>query len=67
MANDPVDEGCYVLGKKREPAREEPDPVSIPVIPIIGLDDLIEHLRSLGRDAELASMHAYRERYGVAL
>jgi len=35
MANDPVDEGCYVLGKKREPAREEPDPVSIPVIPII--------------------------------
>ena len=40
---------------------------AIPVIPIIGLDDLIEHLRSLGRDAELASMHAYRERYGVAL
>ena len=35
MANDPVDEGCYVLGKKQESAREEQDPVTIPVIPII--------------------------------
>jgi orotate phosphoribosyltransferase len=39
----------------------------IPVIPIIGLSDLIDHLGTLGRDAELASMRAYRDRYGVAV
>ena len=39
----------------------------IPVIPIIGLDDLIEHLGASGQAAELASMRAYRDRYGVAV
>lgn len=40
---------------------------AIPVIPIIGLSDLIDHLGSAGRRAELAGMRAYRERYGVAI
>lgn len=39
----------------------------IPVIPIISLGDLIEHLTALGRDADLPSMCAYRDRYGVAV
>jgi orotate phosphoribosyltransferase len=40
---------------------------AIPVIPIIGLDDLIEHMASLGRAAEVSDMRAYRNRYGVAI
>jgi orotate phosphoribosyltransferase len=36
-------------------------------IPIIGLGDLIEHMGSLGRAMELAGMHTYRDRYGVAI
>ncbi|MFI4890346.1 MAG: orotate phosphoribosyltransferase [Steroidobacterales bacterium] len=40
---------------------------AIPVIPIIGLDDLIEHMASLGRVAEVSDMRAYRDRYGVAI
>jgi orotate phosphoribosyltransferase len=39
----------------------------IPVIPIIGLDDLIEHMASQGREAEGSDMRAYRHRYGVAI
>src|ERR1700730_2338363 len=37
----------------------------IPVIAVIGLDDLMQYMQGLGRSAELADMHAYRERYGV--
>ncbi len=40
---------------------------AIPVIPIIGLDDLIEHMGSLGHGAEVSDMRAYRDRYGVAI
>jgi orotate phosphoribosyltransferase len=40
---------------------------AIPVIPIISLDDLIEHMASLGRAAEVSDMRAYRNRYGVAI
>jgi orotate phosphoribosyltransferase len=37
----------------------------IPVIAVIGLTDLMQYMQGLGRSAELADMHAYRERYGV--
>jgi len=37
----------------------------IPVIAVIGLKDLMQYMQGLGRPAELASMQAYRERYGV--
>jgi orotate phosphoribosyltransferase len=37
----------------------------MPVIAVISLSDLMQHMRSLGRDQELASMEAYRDRYGL--
>src|ERR1700736_4666552 len=37
----------------------------IPVIAVIGLMDLMQYMQGLGRSAELADMHGYRERYGV--
>jgi orotate phosphoribosyltransferase len=37
----------------------------IPVIAVIGLQELMQYMQRLGRPAELASMQAYRERYGV--
>src|SRR5580693_6035291 len=36
----------------------------IPVIAVISLSDLMQHLRAIGRAAELAGMEAYRNRYG---
>jgi orotate phosphoribosyltransferase len=38
----------------------------IPVAAVISLSDLMEHMRSLGRAADLAAMEAYRDRYGLA-
>ena len=37
----------------------------IPVIAVISLEELMQYMHGLGRSAELAGMHAYRERYGV--
>jgi orotate phosphoribosyltransferase len=37
----------------------------IPVIAVISLKELMQYMHGLGRSAELAGMHAYRERYGV--
>jgi orotate phosphoribosyltransferase len=38
---------------------------SIPVIKIISLGDIIEHLETAGRPEELVSLRNYRSRYGV--
>jgi orotate phosphoribosyltransferase len=38
---------------------------SIPVVKIITLGDIIEHLESAGRPEELAGLRNYRSRYGV--
>jgi orotate phosphoribosyltransferase len=38
----------------------------MPVIAVIGLSDLMQHMRSVGRDADLIAMEAYRNRYGLA-
>lgn len=38
---------------------------SIPVVRIITLGDIIEHMESAGRPAELAGLRNYRSRYGV--
>ncbi|MGO9513612.1 MAG: orotate phosphoribosyltransferase [Steroidobacteraceae bacterium] len=35
----------------------------IPVVAVVGLSDLIHHMQSLGRTAELSSMQSYRDRY----
>jgi orotate phosphoribosyltransferase len=37
----------------------------IPVVPILTLADLLDHLKSHGRTADLAAMAAYRDRYGL--
>lgn len=37
----------------------------MPVIAVISLSDLMEHMRAHGRAAELAGMQSYRERYGL--
>jgi orotate phosphoribosyltransferase len=37
----------------------------MPVVAVISLSDLMQHMRSLGRDADLAGMEAYRDRYGL--
>jgi orotate phosphoribosyltransferase len=36
----------------------------IPVVSVVNLADLMEHMSSTGRTAELSNMRAYRERYG---
>jgi orotate phosphoribosyltransferase len=38
----------------------------MPVIAVISLSDLMQHMGTLGRDADLAAMAAYRDRYGLA-
>ncbi len=38
---------------------------AMPVVAVITLADLMHRMRSLGRDAELARMEAYRDRYGL--
>jgi orotate phosphoribosyltransferase len=37
----------------------------MPVISVISLSDLMDHMLRCGRAAELASMQSYRERYGL--
>ena len=37
----------------------------MPVIAVISLSDLMQHMRSVGRDADLLAMEAYRDRYGL--
>jgi orotate phosphoribosyltransferase len=37
----------------------------IPVIAVIGLVELMQYVHAQGRQAELSSIQAYRERYGV--
>ena len=49
----------------RSAVQEVQSTFSIPVTRIITLDDLIEHLGSAGREAELAELRNYRARYGV--
>jgi orotate phosphoribosyltransferase len=38
---------------------------AIPVLSVIGLDDLMAHISVPGREADLRNMHAYRSRYGL--
>ncbi len=52
---------------RRSAVQEVREQFGIPVITVIGLDDLLEHLRAHGRGAEVAGMQAYRDRYGVTV
>ena len=37
----------------------------IPVVAVISLDDLVQHMRAQGRTAEVAAMQSYRDHYGL--
>ena len=52
------DGGLSAVGEVR-------DRFGIPVIAVIGLPELMQYMRGQGRLAELSSMQAYRDRYGV--
>jgi orotate phosphoribosyltransferase len=46
--------------------QEVRDHYGIPVVAVVNLADLMHHVSLQGRKDELASMQAYRERYGLA-
>ena len=39
---------------------------AIPVISVVNLKDLMEHISLAGQEADLSSMRLYRDRYGLA-
>jgi orotate phosphoribosyltransferase len=49
----------------RSAVQEVREQFGIPVVAVIGLEELMQYMEGLGRAAELAGMQAYRERYGV--
>ena len=46
--------------------QEVRDQYGIPVVAVVNLADLMQHVSQLGRKDDLARMQAYRERYGLA-
>ena len=46
--------------------QEVRDQYGIPVVAVVNLADLMQHVSQLGRNDDLARMQAYRERYGLA-
>jgi orotate phosphoribosyltransferase len=53
-------------GGERSAVQEVREQYAIPVISVISLGELLHHMRTRGRDADVSNMQAYRERYGVA-
>ncbi len=49
----------------RSAVQEVREQYGIPVVAVIGLADLMQHMRTLGREADVSHMQAYRERYGL--
>jgi orotate phosphoribosyltransferase len=46
--------------------QEVRDQYKVPVVAVINLTDLMQHVSKLGQAGELSSMRQYRERYGLA-
>ena len=46
--------------------QEVRDQYQVPVVAVINLTDLMQHVSKLGQAGELSSMRQYRERYGLA-
>jgi orotate phosphoribosyltransferase len=46
--------------------QEVRDQYQVPVVAVINLADLMQHVSKLGQAGELSSMRRYRERYGLA-
>jgi orotate phosphoribosyltransferase len=49
----------------RSAVQEVREQFALPVIAVIGLDQLMQYVQAQGRQPEVSSMQAYRERYGV--
>jgi orotate phosphoribosyltransferase len=49
----------------RSAVQEVRERLGIPVIAVITLSDLMQHIKLLGRHEDLARMQAYRDRYGM--
>jgi orotate phosphoribosyltransferase len=45
--------------------QEVEEQFGIPVIAVLNLADLMQHMQEIGLAAELASMRAYRAKYGL--
>jgi orotate phosphoribosyltransferase len=50
----------------RSAVQEVSDQYGIPVVAVVNLADLMQHVSRLGRKDDLVRMQAYRERYGLA-
>jgi orotate phosphoribosyltransferase len=61
LALDREERGAVSLLSAVQEVRER---FGIPVAAVIGLSDLMHHMKKHGRAAELASMQRYRDRYG---
>jgi len=46
--------------------QEVQEQFAIPVVTVVNLGDLMQHISALGRRDDLSRMQAYRERYGLA-
>jgi orotate phosphoribosyltransferase len=49
----------------RSAVQEVRDSFGLPVVSVLRLRDLMEHLETQGEGATLAAVRAYRDRYGV--
>jgi len=45
--------------------QEVREQLGIPVVAVLCLDDLVQHMRAQGRTAEVSAMQSYRDRYGL--
>jgi orotate phosphoribosyltransferase len=50
---------------ERSAVQEAQDELGLPVVTVLRLRDLMTHLEANGETAILASIRAYRDRYGV--
>jgi orotate phosphoribosyltransferase len=50
---------------RQSAVQEVRDQFGIPVISVVTLAELVEHMRAHGRTAEVSRMEAYRDRYGT--
>ena len=53
-------------GSDLSAVQEVRDQYQVPVVAVINLADLMQHVSKLGQAGELSSMRQYRERYGLA-
>jgi orotate phosphoribosyltransferase len=50
---------------ERSAVQEVRDSFGLPVVSVLRLRDLLEHLESAGESTALEAVRAYRDRYGV--